>query len=61
MMIAKTSVLWALYYADVLHTHAFINTPEPLDSVYHSELRFITTDSHNTHHCMLGAKVKRTA
>lgn len=46
------------YYGVVLHRHAFITTLKPLDSLYHSELRFITTDSHNTHQCMLDAKVR---
>lgn len=44
-------------YGDILYMHASAATLKPLDSVYHSTLRFITGDSNITHHCDLYAKV----
>ena len=37
--------------------HASAATLKPLDSVYHSALRFITGDSYDTHHCDLYSNV----
>lgn len=47
-----------LDYGDILYMHASAATLHPLDTVYHSALRFITGDNYNTHHCDLYSKVE---
>ena len=49
--------LSVLDYGDVIYRHAAASTLKPLDSVYHSALRFATGDPYNTHHCTLYTKV----
>lgn len=46
-----------LDYGDVVYRNASASTLAPLNSVYHSALRFITGDSYSTHHCILYEKV----
>ena len=42
-----------LDYGDVIYRTAAPTTLLPLDTVYHSALRFITGESYSTHHCSL--------
>ena len=46
-----------LDYGDIVYRHASNTTLKPLDSAYHSALRFITGEKYNTHHCILYEKV----
>ena len=49
--------LAVLDYGDIIYRHAAATTLKPLDSVYHSALRFITGDHYDTHHCIVYSKV----
>lgn len=40
-------------YGEVICMHASASTLKPLDVVYHSALRFLTSDIYNPHHCIL--------
>ena len=51
--IIEATFLSVLDYGDVVYRHAAASTLKPLDSVYHSALRFITGANFNTHHCAL--------
>ena len=44
-------------YGDVIYRNAAPTTLLPLDTVYHSALRFITGESYSTHHCSLSETV----
>ena len=46
-----------LDYGDVIYRSAAPTTLLPLDTVYHSALRFITGETYNTHHCTLYDRV----
>ncbi len=47
------TLLFVLDYAAVIYRHAASSALKPLDSVYHSALRFITGASCNTYRCLL--------
>ncbi len=49
--------LSVLNYRDIIYRNASVTTLKPLDTVFHSALRFITGDSYSTHHCILYNKV----
>ncbi|KAJ8245109.1 hypothetical protein GJAV_G00275360 [Gymnothorax javanicus] len=51
--IVEATFLSVLDYGDVIYRHAAVTTLKPLDSVYHSALRFVTGASYNSHHCLL--------
>lgn len=53
--------LSVLDYGDIVYRHASATALKPLDSVYHSALRFITGDPFKTHHCSLYEKVGWTS
>lgn len=53
----EATFLSVLDYGDILFMHAPAATPEPSDTVYHSALRFITSDNYKTNNCELYAKV----
>ncbi len=55
--IIEAIFLSVLDYGDIICRHASASTLKPLDSVYHSALRFITGDSYSTYHCILYEKV----
>ena len=55
--IIEATFLSVLDYGDIIYRHAAAATLKPLDTVYHSALRFITGDSYNTHHCILYNRV----
>ena len=55
--VVEAVFLSVLDYGDVIYRHAAASTLKPLDSVYHSALRFITGDKYDTHHCVLYEKV----
>ena len=55
--IVESLILSVLDYGDIIYRHAAITTLKPLDSIYHSALRFITGDRYDTHHCVLYEKV----
>ena len=55
--IIEAAFLSDLDYGDVIYRHTSASTLKPLDSLYHSTLRFITGDSYSTHHCLLYEKV----
>lgn len=55
--IIEAVFLSVLDYGDVIDRHASASTLKPLDSVYHSALRFITGDSYSTHHCIFYEKI----
>ena len=59
--IIQAVFLSVLDYGDIIYRHAAATTMRPLDSVYHSALRFITGDSYGTHHCTLYKKVGWTS
>ena len=40
-------------YGDILYMHATDSTLRPLNTIYHSALRFITGAGFRTHHCEL--------
>lgn len=42
-----------LHYRDVSYMHTSASTPKPLDTVYHTAIRFITAHGFMTHHCQL--------
>ena len=50
-------VLSALDYGDVVYRHASATSLRALDAVYYSDLRFITEEAYNPHHCTLYEKV----
>ena len=61
-MICRKKVVEAVFmsvldYGDVIYRNASITTLLPLDTVYHSALRFITGESYSTHHCTLYDRV----
>ncbi len=53
----EATFMSVLDYGDILYRHASSTTLHPLDTIYHSALRFITGNSYNTHHCDLYSKV----
>ena len=55
--IVQAVFMSVLDYGDVVYRHASSTTLKPLDSAYHSALRFITGDKYDTHHCLLYDKV----
>ena len=55
--IIEATFLSVLDYGDIIYQHAAATTLKPLDTVYHSALRFITGDSYDTHHCTLYSNV----
>ena len=55
--VVESIFLSVLDYGDVIYRHASASSLKPLDSVYHSALRFITGDRYDTHHCILYSKV----
>ena len=55
--LVEATFLSVLDYGDILYRYASAATLKPLDSVYHSALRFITGDPYSTHHCTLYNKV----
>ena len=55
--VVEAVFLSVLDYGDVVYRHAAASTLKPLDSVYHSAIRFITGDSYDTHHCILYDRV----
>ena len=59
--IVKAIFLSVLDYGDIICRHAAATTLKPLDSVYHSTIRFITGDPYNTHHCSLYNKAGWTS
>ena len=46
-----------LDYGDVIYGKAAPSVLKPLDTVYHSALRFISGDHYRTHHCTLYERV----
>ena len=50
--------LSVLDYGDTIYGNAVPTTLDPLKTVYHSAIRFITEDAFRTHHCLLYDKVK---
>ena len=65
-MFSRKRVIEAVFmsvldYGDTIYRHASASTLKPLDSMYHSALRFITCDSYSTHHCTLYEKVGWTS
>lgn len=55
--IVETTFISILDYEDVIYRRTAASTLRPLDSVYHSSLRFIIGNSCNTPHCILYDKV----
>ncbi len=55
--VVEAVLLSVIVYGDVIYRHAAASGLRPLDSVYHSALRFITGDGYRTHHCVLYEKV----
>ena len=55
--IVEAVFMSVLDYGDVIYRSAAPTTLLPLDSVYHSALRFITGERYDTHHCILYDKV----
>ena len=55
--VVEAVLLSVIDYGDVIYRHAAASVLKPLDSVYHSALRFITGDGYRTHHCVLYEKV----
>ena len=51
--IVQAVILPEFDYSDLLYMHAASAVLKPLDTVYHSAIRFITGDSFLTHHCTL--------
>ena len=51
-----TNTLWTPLVNDVLKMHASSSTLKPLDAVYHSAVRFITSNGFLTHRCVLYKK-----
>ena len=51
--IIEATFLSVLDYGDIIYRHKGASILKPLDSVYHSALRFITGANFNTHHCDL--------
>ena len=57
-MICRKRIVEAVFmsvldYGDVIYRNAAPTTLLPLDTVYHSALRFMTGESYSTHHCTL--------
>ena len=56
--IIEAVFLSALDYGDIIYGNATSTTLGPLNTVYHSAIRFITGDAYRTHHCLLYDKVE---
>ena len=55
--IVEAVFMSVLDYGDVIYRNAAPTTLLPLDTVYHSALRFITGEGYTTHHCSLYERV----
>ena len=55
--IIEAVFLSALDYGDIIYGNAAPTTLEPLNTAYHSAIRFITGDAFRTHHCLLYDKL----
>ena len=55
--IVEAVFLSVMDYGDIIYGNAASTTLEPLNTVYHSAIRFITEDSFRTHHCHLYDRV----
>ncbi len=53
--------LSVLDYGDIIYMHASPSVLKPLDTIYHSAIRFITGDGFMTHHCHLYQNVGWTS
>ena len=51
--IIEATFLSVLDYGDIIYKIATPSILKPLDTVYHSALRWVTGDSYGTHHCTL--------
>ncbi len=51
--IVQGCLLSVLDYGDVIYMHAGLSSLKKLDYVYHAALRFVTSASSRTHHCIL--------
>lgn len=51
--IIQSCFLSVLDYGDVIYMHASLSSLKKLDYVYHAALRFVTSASSRTHHCIL--------
>lgn len=56
MLLIEAIFLFDLDYDYVIYRHVSAST-KPLESVYHSALRFITSDNYSSHRCILYEKV----
>lgn len=55
--IVQASLLPVLDYGDIIYMHAAASVLKPLDSIYHSALRFIIGENVCTRHCLLYTSV----
>ena len=59
--VVEAVFLSVLDYGDIIYGNAAATDLVPLNSVYHSAIRFITGDDYSTHHCTLYDRVGWTS